>query len=152
MRKHLNEILISFTEAKLFQRGKIFTWTRKDKIEIVKENNIGIIVNFWPKVDPDFNENEDLDWYLFIPVAKSIDMSSYSVYLASKVIAEYLKMQDKSVLVLCEAGKTRSVYFCVLVLNQLGHTLDESLRRVEKEIPFHCLKDWMLDYIEENRK
>jgi len=150
-RNAINNLLVAGNyQDQLLQRGKILTWPRKKKEFMLEEYNIGMIVNFWPKVDADFNETS-LDAYLFLPCARSEMMLEPRILQAARYVAEYVKNQDKSVLVLCEAGKTRSVFFCALVLIELmGCDRKAALDEIDQLIPNHSLKDFMIDYLMED--
>lgn len=142
-RKGINEVI----PGKLYQRGKILTWLRQDKVELIDSLNIGIIVNFWPKVDAELSEMP-LDWYLQISTPRSEHMTRPCVLRAADHVAQYLRESSRRVLVLCEAGKTRSTFFCGLVLLRSGRTPDETLQQLKAAIPAMELKDFMYDFIE----
>jgi len=141
-RKGINEII-----PKLYQRGKILTWLRRDKEELISSLNIGVIVNFWPKVDAELSEMP-LDWYLFVPCAQSVNMLESRVAMAADAVTQYLRNRDRSVLVLCEAGKTRSTFFCGLVLLRMGMAPNDVLAKLKETIPSMELKNFMYEHIE----
>lgn len=121
-RNAVNEIV----PGKIYQRGQILTWQREKKYRILSDLGIRYVVNFWPKLDPDLAE-ADIDGYFCLPAVRSEQMLEPRIEVAARWIARLCK--DKPVLVLCEAGVTRSVYFCVLVTSLL------------LQIPLHVAKD-----------
>lgn len=143
-RKAVNEIV----PGKLYQRGQILSWPRKDKVGLVKDRKLSLIVNLWPKIDPDFSDSL-LAMYMYMPVARSANMTSKPVVLVARMVAKLISNGGVA-LVLCEAGKTRSVFFCVLVLHYLkGIPLNEAYERVVKRVPKHRMKKFMEEFCEE---
>ena len=144
-RKHVNVIL----PGQVYQRGQILSWSREDKLALLREYNIRVVVNFWPKLDPDFS-GDVLDLYMYAPNSRSLGMLGNGNNVLAAAGSHYLKSKPGSAaLILCEAGKTRSVFFCVLLLcNLLGVQLKEALAIVEQAVPNHSLKQFMLDYIQ----
>jgi len=141
-RKSFNEII----PGKLYQRGQILTWQYEDKKKLLDHLGIDIIVNFWPKVDSDLAPY----WYFYIPNNRSDMMLDEEIDLMALTIADLL--ESKTVLVLCEAGKTRSVFFLTLVMSYWHDvTLRDALDIVEKAVPKHSLKKFMLEYIDQSR-
>lgn len=139
-RSGLNEIL----PGKLYQRGQILTWQREKKYSILQEYGIRTVVNFWPKIDPDMGE-APVDNYLFLAAPRSLQMLERRMEKGADLVANLA--QTAPVLVLCEAGVTRSVYFCVLVLSRLeGLTLAAAYDRVRGVIRTD-LKPFMLTRI-----
>lgn len=141
-RKRFNEIL----PGRLYQRGQILTWTRAEKTQILAERRIKGIVNFWPKQDVDLAD-VGLDWYLFVPAERSSMMVEPRVMR----IAEFVSAQIRAgvpVLALCEAGKTRSVFFSILVVSlACDISYAGALHHVIACVPAHSLKRFMLDYL-----
>lgn len=137
-RKAVNEII----PGKIYQRGQILTWKYLDKVALLEELNIGLVVNFWPKIDADLTDV----WYFHLPTARSKDMLSEDILFMAQVVSEMLKHTDKAALILCEAGKTRSVYFSTLLMVEyLGITERQALAKISKIVPQHKLKIFMLD-------
>lgn len=130
---------------KLFQRGQIYTWTREAKERAFREAGINAVVNFWPKIDPDLADI-GLDWSWQISRPRSEGMLDPYVELAARSVADYL--DHGRVLVLCEAGKTRSVFFCILVVHfELGVSYTEAKEIVLSAVPAAELKGFMLDWL-----
>lgn len=141
-RNAINEII----PGKLYQRGQILSWPREDKLAMLKERNISIVVNLWPKIDSDFS-GSDLDLYLYLPVPRSKDMTSFTVRAMATAVAAMLLKRKKAALVLCEAGVTRSVFFCVLVVSAMkGISLGKAYSLVEMLLPKHRMKSFMKSY------
>lgn len=139
-RKAFNEII----EGKLYQRGQILSWPRRDKVRFIKQNKIGIVVNFWTKLDSDLTDG--VVQYMHLP-SSSKDMLSFRMRTIAKALALILNKTDCRILVLCEAGKTRSVFFCVLILRYfLDIKLHAAYDRVVKKIPGHKMKDFMREH------
>jgi len=123
------------------------SWNLDEKREIFKEYEIGMVVNFWSKMDSDMSACEPI--YVYCPTPHSADMLSDDKFILANYVSEWLKSGDKNVLILCEAGKTRSVFFTVLLVREfLSKTLKDSLLYVESKLKKHSLKNFMLDYIE----
>jgi hypothetical protein len=144
VRRALNEVV----PGKIYQRGQILSWSLADKRRLVKQNNISVVVNLWPKIDPDFS-GDLVSWYMYMPVPRSKDMTSFMVRTAATAVARVLKKnKNSSTLVLCEAGKTRSVFFCVLLVSKLlDVSLKEAYERVTQTVPKHMMKKFMVDYV-----
>lgn len=133
---------------RVLQRGQIFTWTRDVKARFFQEHGITAVVNFWPKVDSDLGDL-GLDWYWQISCPRSEQMLEERIMRAAACVSDYLTIPNTSVLVLCEAGKTRSVFFCILLVSvykdisyAAAHTL------VKKACPGIGLKGFMTDWLE----
>jgi len=112
------------------------------------EWGISAIVNFWPKVDPDLAEIP-LDWYWQLSSPRSEEMLAPRMMYAAGAVADYLDLDGTGVLVLCEAGKTRSVFFCILLYHELGHTWEQSQEYVLNKVPGASLKGFMLDWLKD---
>ena len=121
------------------------------KANLIQELNLTAIINFWPKIDPDLADL-GLNWYWQLSCPRSEEMLLPHIEQAAKSVADYLTMKNTNVLVLCEAGKTRSVFFCVLVLGFLfeDDSYAQILERVKKAVPGTSLKGFMLDWFKEN--
>ena len=133
--------------ARLFQRAQIYTWSREAKQRCFEEISLTAIVNFWPKLDPEWGD-AGLDWIMQISTPRSEGMLLRHVQQAAESVADYLLIKDKSVLVLCEAGKTRSVFFCVLVVSILNNSnYADALAYVKGRIPSMILKGFMIDWM-----
>jgi hypothetical protein len=136
--------------GRIFQRGQIFTWTRTVKAQCFEDLGLRSVVNFWPKIDSDLADM-GLDWYWQLSTPRSEGMLSPHIHQAAASVADYLTLPDTNVLVLCEAGKTRSVFFCILVMANLfrEQSYAQILKRVEVAIPGISLKGFMLEWIKE---
>ena len=145
-RKAINEVVI----GKIYQRGQILTWPLQDKFDLLQTLNIKIVVNFWSKLDPDLSD-APIDLYIYMPKRRSIGMLDKDVEIAAKMVADLIKEKDDyAVLILCEAGKTRSVFFTILVDKYwFSIPLKVAYTYVNNIITKHSLKDFMIKYIEE---
>lgn len=97
----------------LYQRGQILTWSLEDKKRLINRYGITMVVNFWSKVDPDMSNL--VPAYLHFPVSPSKEIMSERISRLSEYVTDGLASGERA-LVLCEAGVTRSMYFCVLVI------------------------------------
>lgn len=128
--------------GKLYQRGQILTWQREKKYAILREYGIQTVVNFWPKLDSDLGE-AGIN-YLHFPAVQSSQMLDSRIELASRLVSQLC--EQTPVLVVCEAGKTRSVYFCILVVSLiLKCPLLEAKELVTKKLRGTSLKNFMLE-------
>lgn len=142
-RNSVNEII----PGKLYQRGQILTWQREKKYRMLEEYGIRTVVNFWPKIDSDMGEAGVN--YIHIPAVQSEQMLDSRVLLAADWVSQMID-QEGPVLVLCEAGVTRSVYFCILTVSRvLGLTLPKSKSYVTGRLGRSSLKQFMLRALEE---
>ena len=111
VRGAVNELIV----GKLYQRSQILTWQRPAKLKLLADYGIDCVVNLWPKVDPDWWGMEPRV-YLQLPAEPSTEVLSPAVREMARCVAMMLRGEQlKAALVLCEAGKTRSVFFSVLV-------------------------------------
>lgn len=142
----------SMAGGRVLQRGQVMTWSLSEKKQFFEQHNIGMVVNFWSKLDADMGECYDVQ-YVYVPTPHSKDIMDISNSVLADYVSLWLAMGDRNVLVLCEAGKTRSVFFCVLLLSTFQTTsMTQALKEVEKTIPGHKLKADMLRYIKETSK
>lgn len=141
-RKAINELL----PGKLYQRAQILSWPLEDKVKLVKDLNIGIVINFWPKLDPDMSSLPC--WYYYMP-SSSEQMLDDNVILISDFVSTLLAENcDMSALILCEAGKTRSVFFASLLYKQLTEkTGRQVLKDIDTLMPGHHMKPYMHDFL-----
>ncbi len=141
-RNSVNKII----PGKLYQRGQILTWQPEVKYEFFREHRITLVANFWPKLDPDL-AGAPIRQYLHLPAPRSEEMLSSRMDMAANYIAALLRKKEVA-LILCEAGVTRSVYFCVLVVSHLLNVdLEEAFHQVESRMPKVRLKGFMMDRI-----
>jgi hypothetical protein len=135
--------------GKLYQRGQILTWTLDAKRRFFGEMKLRALVNLWPKVDPDL-ASLDLEWYCQLFCGRSEDTLRPSVLRMAETTADYLSSSPASnALVLCEAGKTRSVFFCIMVVKFYnGVSFPEARDIVLGRIPSTALKRFMTDWID----
>jgi predicted permease len=135
----------TIVSEKLYQRAQVYTWSREAKVNAFREWGIRAVINFWPKLDPEMCDM-DLDWVWQVSAPRSLMMLGDHIDLAAEAATAYLKSrQDRRLLVLCEAGKTRSVYFCVLVVQKLlGLDSQQALKLVLGVVPTAKLKPAML--------
>jgi hypothetical protein len=135
---------------RLYQRGQIYTWTLDVKKQALQELGITAVLNLWPKTDPDMS-NLNLDAYLQLYCPHSKDTLNPSVIKAADSMADYLRLPGRRLLVLCEAGKTRSVFFSILVVrNLLEISTAEAKELVLSKVPSSSLKGFMHEWLERN--
>jgi hypothetical protein len=134
---------------RLYQRGQILTWTLESKRRAFSDVGITAYVNLWPKLDPDL-ALLDLDWYFQIPCPRSEQVLEARVISAARSVANYLSDDlTRRALVLCEAGRTRSVFFCILVKQCLHkQTMLESRANVLRAVPGHALKRFHEEWLQ----
>jgi hypothetical protein len=131
----------------LYQRGQILTWQPEVKAELLRSLGVTCVVNFWPKLDHDLSNGPAMT-YLHMPCIASRLVLEPRVQEAARFVARLLRRGNEKALVLCEAGVTRSVFFCVLVVARLeGVGLPEALERVRGRMPRVDLKGFMMDFI-----
>ena len=119
----------------------MLTRQKAQKDGILDDLGIDTIVNFWPKLD----QNLESRWVLHMATNSSRAMLDEDIRLMAETVALLLEV-GRTVLVLCEAGKTRSVYFSILVVSfyfDINYT--EALKYVEERVPNHRLKNFMLE-------
>lgn len=136
--------LVTEVYPRIFQRGKILTWPISKKLDFLAEHNIRLVVNLWTKSDPDLSES-DIDAYYFLPQYRSLGMLKHPGVRASvEACAMYHSRTKSGILILCESGVTRSVFFTGLLLEALG--VQDVLDRLNTAIPGHKMKDYMIEY------
>jgi hypothetical protein len=124
----------------VYQRGQIFTWPREQKKELLERYKIKWVVNFWPKaMDPDLSD-VGLHGYLHIPLPDSaMVLEPYVIAMAEHLVTQI--RPDATALILCEAGKTRSVFFAALLLRQFTNLSgSQALEQICQLVPSECLK------------
>lgn len=142
-RKGINVIL----PGRLYQRGQILTWKLKEKERFLESHGIGLVVNFWPKIDYDMGELPPIYWYA--PVPHADDMVSSRIVRLADCAADLMAKENIGMLSLCEAGKTRSIFFAILVMsNLLGCTLKEAYGRFRAMNIGSKLRPNMIRYLE----
>lgn len=112
-RKGINEIL----SGRLYQRGQILSWKLREKERFLTNYGIGLVVNFWPKIDHDMGELSPIYWY--VPVPHADDMVSSRIVTLAKSAASIMEKENIILLSLCEAGKTRSIFFAILIMAEI---------------------------------
>ncbi len=133
----------------ILQRGQILSWSLEDKREFFQRHGITMVVNFWSKLDHDFSECWGVTYH-YIPRPDSRGMLEPDIQqLAHFVVNHLATIPGSRVLVLCEAGRTRSVYFCVLLYAlQNKVSLREAYRAVDAVLQGrHSLKSFMMEVI-----
>lgn len=135
--------------TKLLQRAQILTWTLDVKSLFIRQHRITAIVNFWPKIDPDAS-NLRLDMYYQVSCPDSNMMLLPHININADAVCAYMGLPKKNVLVLCEAGKTRSVFFCVMLWQRLHNcTYEEAEKSVAQRIGSIDLKGFMKEWLAE---
>lgn len=133
--------------GKLYQRGQILSWQQDVKKQMMGERGISVVVNFWPKLDCDLYDLP-VEVYLHIPAFRSHKMLESHIQTSAKYVADLIRNDNKGVLVLCEAGVTRSVYFCILVVSELhGIPIKEAYDYVKSKLPKISMKEFMMKKI-----
>jgi hypothetical protein len=140
----LNEIV----PGRLYQRGQILTWSLAKKRDLVLQNQIRWIVNFWPKLDPDLAELP-LYGYLYVPLPDSAGIMQERIRRLAAFLAPSIT-ENARALILCEAGVTRSLYFSTLLVREMeGIPGWEAWEAVEQRVPRTGLKPRMLAELRE---
>lgn len=117
--------------GKLYQRGNFLTWPRSQKWRFMEERGITMVLNMWTKIDPDMSpEPGDLgriyiNW-LCSPSEVPQDANLMVGFCADMVNA------GQCLLVHCEAGRGRSVWFAARVCQALR--LSREPRTVAEEV------------------
>lgn len=128
--------------GRVYQRGQMLSWTLEQKLRVVADLQLAVVVNLWPKLDPDWGNTGVIYWQ--VPTPRSIAVVEDTRYrLLAATVARL-----GPVLVLCEAGKTRSACFVGLVLEAMGDSRANALGRLRATIPGLGLKPEMLRYFE----
>lgn len=141
-RKSINEII----PGRLYQRGQIFTWKRKEKEQLIERHHIGLVVNFWPKIDYDMGELSSMYWH--VPVPEADGMVSSRIIQLADAAASLIVRESFAMLSLCEAGKTRSVFFAILVMSKLlGCSKREAYEMFLKKGINNKLRASMIQYL-----
>lgn len=124
--------------GKLYQRGQFLTWPYNQKHRLLREHGITFVVNLWHKIDPDLSSSQ-LGWlylnWLCSPshVPPAADLMTNFVTLALE--------DGHRVLVHCEAGRGRSVWFVTRVLATYRNIPGPAaLAEVETSVPNHNLR------------
>ena len=140
-----NEII----PGKIYQRGQIYTWTLEKKRQAFEEHGITAVLNLWPKTDPEM-ACLNLDWYMQLYCPRSEETLRPAVLRAAEYAADWVRAGGPgALLVLCEAGKTRSVFFCILTVAKLNHiTFAEAKALVLAAVARSSLKGFMEDWIQ----
>ena len=142
-RKGINTIL----PGRLYQRGQILSWKLREKERFLENHGIGLVVNFWPKIDYDMGERSPIYWY--VPVPHADEMVSSRIIRLADCAADLITKENISMLSLCEAGKTRSIFFAILVMsNLLGCTLKEAYDKFKTMDIGSKLRPNMIRYLE----
>lgn len=128
----------------VLQRAQILSWALDEKREFFRRHNITVVVNFWSKLDADMSECWGVR-YLYIPRPSSRGMLDPDIPVLAQAVLQLVRASGGKVLVLCEAGKTRSVYFSLILMSlHWNIPLREALTRLTIK---HSLKGFMLDRI-----
>lgn len=139
--------------GKIFQRGQIFTWTHDVKAKFIAELDLKTVVNFWPKTDAELGFL-GLHWYWQISSPRSEQMLEPYILQAAESVADYLlRKKENNTLILCEAGKTRSVFFTILVVSMYKDISYLDAREyVAEKVPGMSLKGFMEDWLKKHNK
>ncbi len=135
--------------GKLYQRGQIYTMHRYLKKHLLEDNNITVVVNLWSKMDSDLAEDYDAPLYIHSPMRGDADLLGNRMMSLSQFVADLIH-QGETVLVLCEAGRTRSVFFCALVLLEQGWDGKDALEMVKEACGKTTLRPSMIRFLEQH--
>ena len=136
-------VITAVLDGELYQRGQILSWKRAQKEALLLEYDIDIVVNFWPKLDPDMS---DLPcWYWYMP-SESIEMMDEKMWRMARTLSTLIQKDKCTALILCEAGKTRSVFFTCLVLYQICP--QQAAQIIRNVFPGHRMKPYMVEHLE----
>jgi hypothetical protein len=123
--------------GKLYQRGNMLKWPLAQKEKMFQELGITAVVNVWSKVDPDQSHPSRI--YINYPVTSKRPHGPTATSMARLVAA--LIRSGHVVLVHCEAGRNRSVWFCIRVLVALGGVgVTEAYEAVLAAVPSAALR------------
>lgn len=122
--------------GKLYQRGNMLKWPLDQKETLYDGLGITVVVNLWSKVDPDQSHPARL--YLNYPVTSARPHAMTAAVMARSVAA--LILAGHTALVHCEAGRNRSVWFCIRVLLAMGHPFQEAWDIVHAAVPNASLR------------
>ncbi len=112
-RAALNEVI----PGKLYQRGRFEGWPQKQKERVLKEHNIGMVVNLWAKMDPEV-ANDTRILYLFYPIYGNKPPPPGMLKILVQLIREQIRY-GLAVLIHCEAGVNRSCFLSACVVAEL---------------------------------
>ena len=113
-RAALNEVI----EGKVYQRGCFQSWTRKKKDQILSENNIGLVVNLWTKIDPEVC-NDVYRTYLHFPMKGNIPPTPDMLDAIIHLIRVHL-YEGVAVLIHGEAGVNRSQFLAACMVAEIN--------------------------------
>lgn len=125
-RGQCNEII----PGKLYQRRQFITWSYKRKQSMLGDLNIRTVVNLWHKCDAELSNPRRT--YLHWPCPTSVVPDD-----ADEIVAWGVgRMRRGAVLVHCEAGKGRSVWYAARLLSlHAGVPRSEALAYVYSRVP-----------------
>lgn len=101
--------------GKLYQRANMLKWPAAQKEKLLAELGITVVVNLWSKVDPDMSHGSRL--YLNYPMT-SLNVDEGTAATMTSAVARLIDA-GHVVLVHCEAGRNRSVWFCTRLVMAL---------------------------------
>ena len=131
MPKRKREQLIEVLPDKLYQRGRFLSWPGKKKKQVLEENNIGLVVNLWSKVDPEVS-NDTRRTYLHYPMKGNVAPEPKQLDALLDFIHSFFE-QGYAVLIHCEAGVNRSCFLTACVVAEYnGRHGTEALLYVEE--------------------
>lgn len=131
--------------GKLYQRGHFLTVSRSTKERIIQENRIDVVVNLWAKPDIEMDMNGVI--YLYWPIRGNRPPEEQTLRLMLDMLQQL--MQDKCVLVHCEAGKNRSIFLTtLLVARHFGYSGADAFRYVRERCPTAKMNAGLHEYVE----
>jgi len=125
----------------LYQRGQFLSWPYAQKWRLLEEHSITTIVNMWHRVDSDLSSDALGRLYVCWHCSPSAVPTDTDEMIALAV----RRMETGAVLVHCEAGRGRSVWFCArLVAARCGIPRAEAWASVQRSVPNHNLTPTLL--------
>lgn len=137
-RGSLNEIL----SGQLYQRGQFLSWPHAQKMRLLEEHKIHTVFNLWHKVDPDLSPTElNITYITWLCSPSHVPMGAEEmIHLACK------RLKYGAVLIHCEAGRGRSVWFSTRVLAQFKCIpRHEAWEQIKLACPGHKLTPTLLE-------
>jgi predicted protein tyrosine phosphatase len=114
----------------LYQRGSMLSWPYAQKQEAMRRQGITVVFNLWNKVDPDLSGQ---CLYVNWPIRGNA-MPNHADLMAD--FAASLLISGERVLVHCEAGVNRSVWFCAAIVARVNHwPREKAMAHVLTRIP-----------------
>lgn len=114
----------------VYQRGNFLSWPYAQKQALLAQYGITVVFNLWNKVDPDLSGS---CLYVNWPIRGNAmpDNADAMVSLGAALLN-----RGERLLIHCEAGVNRSVWFCAAIIAQANNwSMDKALALAEGRIP-----------------